>query len=118
MPCHATDSQTLIRDLDDTISALEPHQVLVFYEAVGCMIAAEKDASRQMELLAATMQGSNKRWRSHLQAASAAERLQTMEAMSWIINFLRTNSAICRSLKVGGWTGWVCACWLVGWLVG
>ena len=92
--------QTLIRDLDDTISALEPHQVLVFYEAVGCMVYAEKDAKRQQELLAATMRSSNEQWKSRLQQPNAAERLQSDEAMVWIVNFLRKNAAICKSLKV------------------
>lgn len=92
--------QTLIRDLDDTISALEPHQVLVFYEAVGCMVYAEKDAKRQQELLAATMRSSNEQWKSRLQQSNAAERLQSDEAMVWIVNFLRKNAAICKSLKV------------------
>ena len=45
----------LIRDLDDTISALERHQVLVFYEAVGCMIDAEKDPGKQQSLLSASV---------------------------------------------------------------
>ena len=51
-PERASFMMTLIRDLDDTISALERHQVLVFYEAVGCMVAAERDPARKKELLA------------------------------------------------------------------
>jgi len=92
---------TLIHDLDDTISALERHQVLVFYEAVGCMLAAEKDATRQKGLLSAAMRSGNDQWHAHLQRPDAPEFLQREGAMTWIVDFLRKNAAICKSLQSG-----------------
>lgn len=43
--------EKLITDLDDTISALERHQQLVFYDAVGCMLAAVNVQTKQRKLL-------------------------------------------------------------------
>lgn len=62
----------LLRNLNDTIKLLEPHQVHAFYESVGHMIGAETDPQKREEYLQRLMEPPNSIWRSILQQARSA----------------------------------------------
>lgn len=59
----------LLRNLNDTIKLLEPHQVHSFYESVGHMLSAETDPQKREEYLQRLMEPPNSIWRSILQQA-------------------------------------------------
>ena len=48
-----------------------------------------------------TMKNLNEAWRGALQRTDAEAALATPSAMAWMVNFLRINSAVCKSLRSG-----------------
>ena len=60
----------LLENLLSIISLLQTHQVNVFYEAVGWMVAAEGNPAVRKEWLQKTMQKPNEVWKHGMQLAS------------------------------------------------
>jgi len=73
--------------------------VHVFYEAVGCMISAERNVQRCHQYVARLMDPPNSDWASIIaQAMQNAEVLKDEATIRRIANILRTNIFACRSL--------------------
>ncbi len=92
--------EELLQSMGSIISELEPHQIYVFYEAVGFMIGAEKKDDKRKIFLFNAMSMPNTRWKAlmHAAAQNAGQSLKTLENIKLVSDILRTNIAICRSL--------------------
>lgn len=89
----------LLSSLTLTIKDLESHQIHMFYEAVGAMIAAEADPKKREEYLRRLMGPPNATWRQMLDAAAADPAvLKAPEVMRNLQNLLQTNVSVCSSL--------------------
>eukprot|EP00164_Ancoracysta_twista_P001438 GFYU01001874.1.p1 GENE.GFYU01001874.1~~GFYU01001874.1.p1 ORF type:complete len:1068 (-),score=427.51 GFYU01001874.1:237-3440(-) len=84
--------EELLGKLYETISDLEPHQIHIFYEAVGYMISSQTAAPQRDALVFQLFQLPNNQWKDITQAASGSlESLQVTQTMKDIINILKTN---------------------------
>lgn len=82
----------LLTGLAATIQDLEPHQVHMFYEAVGAIIAADPDAKRREGYLGRLMGPPNANWAQILgQARQDVEVLKRGEVVRSLQNILQTN---------------------------
>lgn len=89
----------LLTALTDTIQDLERHQVHMFYEAVGLMIAADHDAQRRDQWLMRLMQPPNQVWEQTIEAAKQdVGILKQTENMKNVQHVLQTNVAVATSL--------------------
>lgn len=89
----------LLDNLTDTIKDLELHQIHMFYEAVGIMIAAEADRKKQEEYLSRLMMPANDFWQNMIQQANVnSEILKSTQAVKDIQHYLQTNVSVCSSL--------------------
>jgi len=89
----------LLGNLNDTILDLQPHQIHIFYEAVGLMISAESEQPKRDEYLVRLMTPPNATWNQILlQARADTEVLKQAEAIKSIQNVLQTNIAVCTSI--------------------
>ena len=89
----------LLDNLTSTIKDLELHQIHMFYEAVGIMIAAEPDINKQELYLSRLMKPANDFWQVMLQQAFVnSEFLKETQAVKDIQHYLQTNVSVCSSL--------------------
>ncbi|KAL6772266.1 XPO1 [Auxenochlorella protothecoides x Auxenochlorella symbiontica] len=89
----------LLTGLTATIQDLETHQIHMFYEAVGAMIAADPDAGRREEYLVRLMGPPNVTWHQILaQAKQDVEVLKQGEVIRNLQTVLQTNVSVCTSL--------------------
>ena len=89
----------LLDNLTETIKDLELHQIHMFYEAVGIMIAAEADGRKQEEYLDRLMKPANDFWQAMLvQAGVNLDSLRETLTVKDIQHFLQTNVSVCSSL--------------------
>lgn len=89
----------LLTGLTGTIQDLETHQIHMFYEAVGAMIAAEPDAARREDYLGRLMAPPNATWAQIIaQARQAPDALKSGEVVRNLQNLLQTNVSVCTSL--------------------
>jgi len=89
----------ILNELTFLIQDLEKHQVHVFYEAVGCMISAERNLERCHHYVARLMDPPNADWALIIaQAMRNAEVLKDEVTIRRIANIVRTNIFACRSL--------------------
>jgi len=89
----------LLRTLPDTIKDLEPHQIHIFYEAVGEMIHAETEPQRREEYITKLMEPPNTTWYQIInQARTGSEVLREQAIVRNIANILQTNVAVCQAL--------------------
>ncbi len=89
----------LLDNLTETIKDLELHQIHMFYEAVGIMIAAEPDSRKQEEYLSRLMMPANDFWQNMIQQANVnSEILKSTQAVKDIQHYLQTNVSVCSSL--------------------
>lgn len=89
----------LLTGLTGTIQDLETHQIHMFYEAVGAMIAAEPDAARREDYLGRLMAPPNATWAQIIaQAQQAPDALKSGEVVRNLQNLLQTNVSVCTSL--------------------
>lgn len=89
----------LLKGLKTTIQDLEPHQIHIFYEAVGHMIQAEGEKTRREEYLQLLMQPPNARWEEIIsQAQQNVDVLKEPEVIRHVLNILQTNTSVATSL--------------------
>ncbi|GAX79005.1 hypothetical protein CEUSTIGMA_g6445.t1 [Chlamydomonas eustigma] len=89
----------LLSSLSDTIQDLQPHQIHLFYESVGLMIAAEAEAPKREDYLVRLMAPPNATWQQILiQARSNPEILKQPEVIRSIQNVIQTNVSVANSL--------------------
>lgn len=92
----------ILNNLSSIICDLQPQQVHTFYEAVGCMIAAQVDPSIQEQLIKRYMSLPNHVWKDIIsQAQKNVEVLKDQEAVKQLANILKLNSRACKSLGHG-----------------
>jgi len=90
----------LFAGLRKTISDLEPHQMQVYFEAVGHMVAAENNPKLQEQYLADLMQLPNNTWTDVMRNAQTnASTLADIKTGNTLIKILKTNVRVSNSLK-------------------
>lgn len=92
--------QTIIDNLYDTTKDLEPHQLHLFYEAVGNMASAAQDHQTQEMYLQGLMELPNSKWKNIISQAkqSNASVLREQQTMKDLVNVLQTNTSMCRGI--------------------
>ncbi|CAG0915869.1 unnamed protein product [Notodromas monacha] len=101
--CQVGEQNPFIEELLSMISSiicdLAPHQVHTFYEAVGYMISAEMNTSKQEQLIERYMLLPNQIWDDVInQASSNVEILKDPAAARHLVNILKTNVRACRAI--------------------
>jgi exportin-1 len=91
--------EELLMNLPATISDLEPHQVLIYYEAVGHMVQAQNEPAQCKALMTALMRQPNSRWAQIMQTAgrdvSALHQINTVKEVASIV---RVNVSVAKSV--------------------
>lgn len=91
--------EDILNNIDSIICHLQPQQIHTFYEAVGCMIAAQTDEHKQEPLIRKYMQLPNTTWDGIVQQAQTnVETLKDLAAVRQLANILKTNIRACKSL--------------------
>lgn len=89
----------ILANIDSTICHLQPQQVHTFYEAVGCMIAAQTDEQILEQLIKKYMSLPNAIWDDIVRQADVhVEVLKDQAAVKQLANILKTNIRACKSL--------------------
>ncbi|KAK9724081.1 hypothetical protein RND81_05G046700 [Saponaria officinalis] len=89
----------LLTGLPTTIGDLEPHQIHMFYEAVGQMISGEPDPQKRNEYLRRLMELPNLKWNEIIgQARQSVDVLKDQDVIRVILNILQTNTSAATSL--------------------
>lgn len=89
----------LLTGLPTTITDLEPHQIHMFYEAVGHMISAESDPQKRDEYLRRLMELPNQKWAEIIgQARQSVDVLKDADVIRAVLNILQTNTSAATSL--------------------
>ena len=89
----------ILKNIQHHVNDLAPHQVHNFYEAVGYMVAAEKDKNKQEALINTYMMLPNAQWQQILEASSHNQNVFTeQEHLRAIINILKCNHKACMAL--------------------
>jgi len=89
----------ILNTIENIICHLQPQQVHTFYEAVGCMIAAQTDEQIQEQLIKKYMGLPNHIWDEIVQQAQKnVEILKDPAAVRQLANILKTNIRACKSL--------------------
>lgn len=89
----------ILNNIESIICHLQPQQVHTFYEAVGCMIAAQTDEQMLEELIKKYMALPNAIWIDLVkQADMNVEILKDQGAVKQLANILKTNIRACKSL--------------------
>lgn len=90
----------LLRNIPIHTSDLQPHQVNVFYEAVGLMVSAEPDTGRCEEYLKQLMSLPNSDWHQIItQAQQYPVSLREADTARKVANILATNTSVCISTR-------------------
>ncbi|KAI8901081.1 CRM1 C terminal-domain-containing protein [Globomyces pollinis-pini] len=91
--------EEILSTIESITSDLQPQQVHTFYEAVGCMIAAQPNKTIQERLITKLMELPNKSWDSLvLQAGQNQDLLNSPDNVKVLANILKTNVAACSSI--------------------
>lgn len=91
--------EEILSNIDTITSDLQPQQVHTFYEAVGCMIAAQPNKTLQERLIVKYMELPNRAWDNYItQAGQNVELLNQPETVKIFANILKTNVAGCVSV--------------------
>lgn len=89
----------ILNSIDSIICHLQPQQVHTFYEAVGCMIAAQTDEQILEQLIEKYMALPNSTWNSLVgQANENVDVLKDSAAVKQLANILKLNIRACKSL--------------------
>lgn len=89
----------ILNNIENIICHLQPQQVHTFYEAVGCMIAAQTDEQILEQLIKRYMMLPNTIWIDLVkQADMNVEILKDQSAVKQLANILKTNIRACKSL--------------------
>eukprot|EP00795_Rhopilema_esculentum_P002799 gene2799-1022_t len=91
--------EEILNNISTIICDLQPQQVHVFYEAVGCMISAQTDSVVTDRLIEKCMQLPNQVWDGIIASATKnIEVLKELETVKQLGNILKTNVATCKSV--------------------
>ncbi|CAL1266809.1 unnamed protein product [Larinioides sclopetarius] len=91
--------EDILNSINTIICDLQPQQVHTFYEAVGCMIAAQTDQAVRDHLIDKYMLLPNEVWDAIIrQATKSVEVLQHEDAVKQLGNILKTNVRACMAL--------------------
>lgn len=89
----------ILKDIPEHTADLAPHQVQVFYEALGCVLTAQTaplTLQRQLEELMSLPNGA---WASLVNSIKEdSAQLTQSETVKVLVNVLRTNTSVCTSL--------------------
>ncbi|KAG9510172.1 Exportin-1 [Fragariocoptes setiger] len=89
----------ILSSMTSIICDLQPQQVHTFYEAVGCMIAAQTYPAIQEALIKKYMSLPNYAWEEIMQQAQKnVDVLKDIEACKQLGNILKTNTRACKAL--------------------
>jgi exportin-1 len=89
----------LVDNLPTIISDLTPHQIQVFYEAVGCMLSDRGAIFDRAALLGRLMDLPNRKWRTIMDRANTnVESLADEIVLKQITLFLKCNNRVCSSV--------------------
>uniref|UniRef100_A0A6G1SHJ7 Exportin-1 n=1 Tax=Aceria tosichella TaxID=561515 RepID=A0A6G1SHJ7_9ACAR len=89
----------ILNNIENIICHLQPQQVHTFYEAVGCMIAAQTDEQILEQLIKKYMALPNSIWHDLVRQADInADVLKDQAAVKQLANILKTNIRACKSL--------------------
>ncbi|CAN8269826.1 unnamed protein product [Cochlearia groenlandica] len=90
----------LLTGLATIIGDLEPHQIHIFYESIGCMIQAESDHEKRCLYLQRLMAFPNQKWTEIIgQAHQNADYLKDPNVIRTVLNILQTNTSVATSLR-------------------
>eukprot|EP00794_Sanderia_malayensis_P020030 gene20030-21993_t len=91
--------EEILNNINTIICDLQPQQVHVFYEAVGCMISAQTDTVVTDRLIEKCMQLPNQVWDGIIASATKnIEVLKEIETVKQLANILKTNVSACKSV--------------------
>jgi len=91
--------EEILNNISTIICDLQPQQVHVFYEAVGCMISAQTDSVVTDRLIEKCMQLPNQVWDGIIASATKnIDVLKELETVKQLGNILKTNVATCKSV--------------------
>jgi exportin-1 len=93
----------LCGNLPGIIADLEPHQVMTFYEAAGCMVSAEPDAATRYDLCERLLAPQNALWARIMASAkeNPGSTFGAQDALRELLRILRVNTAACKSIGAG-----------------
>ena len=88
-----------VADIGATIQDLEAHQQNMFYEAVGCIVAAETDPERRNKIVVELFKLPNGRWQAKIERAIMEPAfLLEQDTMREIAKILQINVRVSSSL--------------------
>ncbi|GMM30431.1 exportin [Martiniozyma asiatica (nom. inval.)] len=94
--------ETIIENIQETTSDLQPQQVHTFYQACGIILSAQSSAQSRQVLLSELMKLPNMAWQTVVQQAGEnPQLLSNPEIVKIIANIIKTNVAVCGSLGPG-----------------
>jgi len=89
----------MLDNLPEIIAELELHQIHSFYESCGCILAEQENPEICERLTAKLFQLPNESWKVLVGHALENEQsLRNVETMKNLINILKTNTRVARSL--------------------
>lgn len=89
----------ILNSINTIICDLQPQQVHTFYEALGCMIAAQTETPQQERLIENYMSLPNQVWDGIiLHATQNVESLKDPDVIKQLGNILKTNVRACKAL--------------------
>lgn len=91
--------EELLVNLPATISDLEPHQVLIYYEAVGHMVQAQNEPAQCKELMKSLMRQPNMTWAQIMQTAGRdVSTLHQINTVKEVAKIVRVNVSVAKSV--------------------
>ena len=94
----------LVRTVQDDTKDLEPHQKLMFYEALGNMITYEKNINQQITLISQLMQSTYNNWLEIFNnAAQNSDFLKNYQIAKSLELIVRINERVVYSTKTPYW---------------
>jgi exportin-1 len=92
--------ETILANLPQTLYALTPLQVASFYQSLGIIISAHSSAIARERLVTRLMELQNQVWRKIVNSARVdIHTLEDQEIQRNLVNVLRINVAVCKSLE-------------------
>jgi exportin-1 len=95
---------TLVRTVQDDTKDLEPHQKLMFYEALGNMITYENDINQRITIISQLMQSTYNNWIEIFNnAGQNSDFLKNYQIARSLELIVRINERVCFSTKTPYW---------------
>lgn len=100
---HQSERQPFINDLlisfQGIVNDLQPHQIHVFYEAVGYMVKEEKNENLRNQLLDKMMEPTSIQWRELMQVGTQnSQALNELQHVKTLLNIMRVHVSVCNSM--------------------